>query len=79
MCFRPSQVSLPVKCDECGTINDAGITVCAKCGKDLTGAIAAAADRFPAPSAPGAPKAPAAPNAPTAQKTPPTQSEDNAR
>ena len=38
MCFRPSEISLPVKCPECGTMNDPGTTPCTKCGAELSAA-----------------------------------------
>ena len=52
MCFRPSEISLPVKCPECGTMNDPGTTACTKCGAELSAAAM--------PGMPGAPGAPAA-------------------
>ena len=41
MCFRPSEISLPVKCPECGTMNDPGTTAWTQCG----------AQQIPAPCA----------------------------
>lgn len=65
MCFRPSGVSLPVKCDECGTFNENAETECKNCGADLTAAIEAQAASIPGmPAVPGAPGAPATPGAP---------------
>ena len=77
MCFRPSEISLPVKCPECGIMNDPGTTVCKSCGKELPqaggmpGMPGAGAPGAPAaPGAPGAPAAPGAPSAPGAPKAP---------
>lgn len=76
MCFRPSEISLPTRCPECGTMNDPGVEVCTKCGKDLPKAampgMPGAAGAPGAPAAPGAPKAPGAPAAPGAPKAPGT-------
>ena len=71
MCFRPSAISLPKKCPDCGHMNDGERTTCEKCGADLP------ADAMPeipgtpgAPAAPGAPGAPGKPAAPGAPKAP---------
>lgn len=68
MCFRPSAISLPVKCPDCGTMNDPGVAKCTNCGADLS--AAAAASTPGAPAVPGAPKAPGAPVPPGAPKVP---------
>ena len=82
MCFRPTEITLPKKCPECGMLNDAADAVCKQCGKELPDAPAFAggagnpgapgASRTPGapgvPSAPGAPRVPGAPSAPGAPK-----------
>lgn len=71
MCFRPSEISLPVKCSECGTMNDPGTKACTKCGAELTAAAMPGMPGAPgAPAAPGAPVPPGAPAAPGAPKAP---------
>ena len=61
MCFRPSAISLPKKCPQCGAMNDAELQKCEQCGADLPEAAAPGA-----PKAPGAPAAPGAPGKPQA-------------
>ena len=68
MCFRPSEIALPVRCTECGNVNDPGVETCVKCGADLKAAAMAGMPGMPGmpgvPGAPGAPMAPGAPKAP---------------
>ena len=65
MCFRPSAVSLPKKCPNCGHLNDGDLTVCSECGTELPESEMPGMPGAPgAPSAPGAPGIPGAPAAP---------------
>jgi uncharacterized OB-fold protein len=35
MCFRPAQVSMPIKCPSCGALNPFNVMVCKKCKTPL--------------------------------------------
>ncbi len=78
MCFRPSGISLPIKCPECGTLNDPDATKCVKCGLSVEDVslpgMPGAAGMPGMPSAPGAPSMPGMPSAPGAPSMPGTPS-----
>lgn len=73
MCFRPSEITLPKKCPNCGVLNEGGETECKECGELLPVSGPGAAG-FPggpsAPGRPGAPKAPGVPGVPGAPSAP---------